>query len=287
MKELTIADRHDDAKSFNDDVQYYLKKLDKIMKTYSEKAPSKKGFLGWFKKSFNPVTNIPLPGDPGFSGKTPGASANDATSAARGMTVNRYPGMDPRYKYKAFGSLTDQEKLAASHAFGERDMHDHLYPVDESGALVHGTRWRAPAQVMARMKSAPQAGSKTPVGATGAPKIPPQHKRGAAVKINAPGHPLHGQFGIVELPNPSMPNKISVRVRQRGIYQNAYVDPHQVSLSREAPASSKTTAPVPTKPAGNSGAVPVKKSETSKRSVRSIKQPETTRKKKSSDSRKK
>jgi hypothetical protein len=41
----------------------------------------------------------------------------------------------------------------------------------------------------------------------------PHHQRDAAVRINSPGHTMHGKLGIVEGVNPSIgKNKIAVRM---------------------------------------------------------------------------
>lgn len=171
------------------------------------------------------------------------AKADDASKK-----VNNNPGRDSRFEYKQFNTLNPTDQIKARHAFGhsKEPMEKYHYAVEpKSGQMVHGQRWLAPdsppeASVAVRSASKPEA----PKMPGSEPGIMPQHKAGAAVVINAPGHDFHGSLGIVQMPNPSMESQIKVKVRNRsaGRFEDTYVQPHQVLLNKPIKKSQTTSS---------------------------------------------
>jgi hypothetical protein len=131
------------------------------------------------------------------------------------------PGQDPRYKYKAIHELSSEDQARAYHKFQNKEMGRYLYPVDESGTLVHGTRAPMPKDKIIAPK---------PLSAE-YQQLKPHHLRDSAVRINAPGHPAHGKLGIVQGSNPMQGGKIEVKMGT-GSSQVAHFHPDQVQPSR-------------------------------------------------------
>lgn len=132
--------------------------------------------------------------------------------------INRAPGMDPRYQYKPFHELKQEDKQRAHYAFNGKDMENYHYPTQQ-GNFVHGTRALRPAN---------QEGAQPPKGDSNS-YMKPEHKVNADVKIDHPENKeLHGQRGFIRMPNPNMPGKVRVQLGT----QVAYLNPDQVKLAK-------------------------------------------------------
>lgn len=143
------------------------------------------------------------------------------------QTVVQYPGRDPRYDYKAFHEMNTEEQTAALNAFrhSKDPVADYHYAFDQvTGQLVHGQRWLRPSEAKNRQGKPKVMPNKNPL---------PQHMPGATVTISSPGHTFHGHSAEVQRPNPQMPGKIRVKVknRQTNRVEDAYVLPHEVGLT--------------------------------------------------------
>ena len=207
------------ADNFHAEIKPYLEKLDTLVsdaKNASEAKPKKSKMLSLLRRSeLENMTEEEL--EKALLVTIPGTKpAKIATKVA----ADRQPGKDSRYDYKPFHELSHDDQVKATHAFQDRDMGNHHYPVDkETGSFVHGaTRWLQPA-------SAP----KQAVNTKGL--VAPEHRNGAYVKINAEGSPYHGKAGIVKMPHPNFPGKIPVQVGLKD-HQVEYFSPHQVSLNK-------------------------------------------------------
>lgn len=217
VKELTTSGKHTEAKEFNAQAQDMLLKLDGIMKHKSKFKKSER-----LAKMGSGTNKTPNPSR-WQSGKT--AYPNEK------QKINHNPGQDRRYDYKPIHQMNPSDQTKAAHAFGEKDMQSFHYPHDKkTGDFVHGTRWRAPESKAA----APRANEPFPPISPTMGKIPPQHKPGAGIRIKQDGHEHHNKLGIVQQPNPSMPGKIAVRIQTKGMFQNVFMEPHQVQLSKLA-----------------------------------------------------
>lgn len=144
---------------------------------------------------------------------------------AQDAKVNKNPGRDPRYAYKPFHALSTEQQTVALGAFrhSSESMDNYHYATDpKTGQIVHGQRWLA---------NAPQANQhKSKISE---PKTPmPQHAVGAGVTIQSVGHKHHGAYGEVQRPNPQMPGKIRVKVKNKETnrFEDTYVAPHEVGL---------------------------------------------------------
>lgn len=114
---------------------------------------------------------------------------------------------NPRYQYKGFHELHPEDRQRILGMSGNPSMypgmdhHKYVYPTDQSGRLVHSQRVMAPeghdvAAAHAAMQESAPKGSK--------------FTEGQGIRVDSPGHELHGKLGIVQMPHPSYPNKISV-----------------------------------------------------------------------------
>ncbi len=232
LKDLTMNDRHDEAAAFSKRVTPYFEKLDSIIKSKSS-----------IKKSFG--AGVPM------SSASAARKEFNATGSLSPMKVNRNPGQDPRYGYKAFHELSRKDQERATHAFGGKDMESHFYPTDKnSGEFVHGTRWKQPGtapkannQGPAMNIPSPQAGSLQsapkatehfpPVSTSSASGVvPPEQMPGSGVRIHSPGTQNHERLGIVQRPNPNMPGKVPIQIRGKERFETVFVEPHEVRLSR-------------------------------------------------------
>lgn len=131
------------------------------------------------------------------------------------------PGQDPRYKYKPIHELSGEDQAIAYHKFQSKEMGQYLYPVDEAGALVHAARSPLPKEKVVTPK---------PLSAE-YQQLKPHHLKDSAVRISAPGHPMHGKLGIVQGANPMMGGKIQVKMGTSGA-QVMHFAPDQVQPSR-------------------------------------------------------
>ena len=208
------------AASFHDEMTPYFDKLDKIIseakKTSEAKKPPLSRFLSRLRRS--EVDNMTEEELEKAIMAIPGTKP---AKIATKVEVDRQPGRDPRYNYKPFHDLSHEDQVKATHAFQDRDMGNHHYPVDkQTGEFVHGaTRWLQP-------KSAPQA---TP--SSQGVVVAPEHRAGASVRINSEGSPHHGKLGIVKMPNPHFPGKVPVQVGIKD-HQVEYFEPGQVKLNK-------------------------------------------------------
>lgn len=122
------------------------------------------------------------------------------------MTLSK-PAGNPRYEYKGLHELHPEDRQRVLGRAGNpsmyagKDHHKFVYPTDSSGRLVHSQRIAAPAHhdFAAAQASAQES----------------QHKghqlsEGQGVRIDQPGHELHGKLGMVQLPHPLFPDKINV-----------------------------------------------------------------------------
>lgn len=114
---------------------------------------------------------------------------------------------NPRYEYKGLHELNPEDRQRVLGRAGNRPMypgkehHKFLYPTDSSGSLVHSGRVAAPAShdfaaAHASMQESEFKGKKL--------------SEGQGVRMNQPGHELHGKLGVVQPPHPSFPDKIHV-----------------------------------------------------------------------------
>lgn len=133
----------------------------------------------------------------------------------------KVPGQDPRYKYKAIHELSSADQASAYHKFQNKQMGQYLYPVDEKGGLVHASRAPMPKDKVSTPKPLSSEYN----------KLQPHHLRDSSVRINAPGHPMHGKLGIVQGADPSKGGKVTVRVGTGGA-EVMHFDPEQVGPSR-------------------------------------------------------
>ena len=216
VKELTESGKHDEATSFNTEAQKLLKRLDGIMKRTKNFWPSRTKKSETANNDLNKVdVKKPYPN----------------LASTQKKTLNTHPGFNPNVDYKAFHELSPEDKKKALHAFGQKDMESHLYAHDrKSGEMIHGQRWKAPAEMLKERK--PKANEPFSFVDPVRPQISPQHRQGAGVRVNAQGHEMHGKLGIVQLPNPNVPNKVGVRLENNGRFETHYFDHDQVSLSK-------------------------------------------------------
>ena len=205
--------------NFPKEMAPYFEKLDSLIseaknKTEINQAPKKSFFSKLFGKNDQDHLEESLE-------KITPANFNSNININDKVKVDRQPGKDSRYNYKPFNELKHEDQIRATHAFQNKNMTGHHYPVDkETGSFVHGaTRWLQP-------KSAPQA---TP--ADQKVLIDPEHRVGASVRINAEGSPHHGKLGVVKLPSPYFKGKIAVQVGIKD-HQTEYFEPSQVKLNK-------------------------------------------------------
>lgn len=114
---------------------------------------------------------------------------------------------NPRYEYKGLHQLHPEDRQRVLGRSGNpamyagKEHHKFLYPTDSSGRLVHSSRIAAPghhdfAAAKASMEGSEFKGNK--------------YSEGQGVRVDQPGHELHGKLGMVQTPHPEFPDKISV-----------------------------------------------------------------------------
>lgn len=214
---LNEAGYPENAKKFASDIHPYLEKLDQIIdhaKSQNTKPQKKAKFFDFLRRS--ELENMTEEELEKALEMIPGTKPSKITTK---VAADRQPGKDSRYNYKPFHELSHEDQIKATHAFQDKDMGGHHYPVDkETGSFVHGaTRWLQP-------KSAAR-----PTDTKGL--VAPEHRNGAYVRINAEGSPFHGKTGIVKMPHPNFPGKVPVQVGLKD-HQVEYFSPHQVSLNK-------------------------------------------------------
>lgn len=145
---------------------------------------------------------------------------------------------NPRYQYKGLHELhaEDQQRVLGRAGnpsmYAGKDHHKFLYPTDSSGRLVHSQRIAAPAHhdfaaAHAAMQESQFKGH--------------QFSEGQGVRVNQPGHELHGKLGIVQAPNPSFPDKVQVGFAGG---KSEFMDHSMIQPSRGAPQVQKAKATV-------------------------------------------
>lgn len=116
------------------------------------------------------------------------------------------PSGNPRYSYKGLHELhpEDRQKVlgmsGSPSIYPGADHHKFVYPTDSSGRLVHSQRISAPA---GHDFEAAKASMQESSGGI-------KYSEGQGVRVHDPAHELHGKLGLVQLPNPSYPNKVQV-----------------------------------------------------------------------------
>lgn len=204
VKALTVDGKHDEAVSFNTAAQRYLKHIDSLIKESEEKVAANRA------EDAAAASERKQSGGGGF-----------------GKSERLKKSFNPNYDYKHYHDLSAEDRVRAAHAFNERDMESHYYPVDrDSGELAHAPRFTAD---MLRRRGVSVSAPKSKVAP--AKLIPANQRVGARVRVNSPDHPHHGRSGIVQIPHPSMMDKVNVRVSTKeGRFESAYLSPHQVEL---------------------------------------------------------
>lgn len=153
-----------------------------------------------------------------FVPSSPARKEYNQTSSLKPMQMTK-PGQDPRYSYKKIHELSpaDQEKAQQSYPHLKTNMGRYLFPTDsKTGELAHA-------------RVAPYEGSSAPA-ASNYSELKPEHTKGTAVRINAPGHEQHGKLGIMQGKHPSYGNKVGVKMGPSE-FHTIYVEPHHVQLS--------------------------------------------------------
>lgn len=127
---------------------------------------------------------------------------------------------DPKLAYKMLHELKSDQQDQVQQKYPQGSHSRYAYPVHrETGELAHGQRIPLPPGMAVRAQSAAFK------------ELKPEHRTGAFVQINAPGHAAHGRKGIVMAPNPNLPGKVGVQVGATKAHA-LYVDPHQVKVSK-------------------------------------------------------
>lgn len=203
---LKTMGQHDESKKYMDAFQEHVSRINSLMSRKAKKSECSEDHqkmdvckCGYMRKS-EPMEKI----EP----KQPIKS----------------PGQDPRYHYKPIHELSDADQAAAYHKFSGKDIARYMYPVDkETGALVHASRAPLPADkpMVPRPLSADYQ------------KLGPHHQRDSSIRINAPGHPMHGKLGVVAGANPAMGGKIAVKMGTSAA-SIMHFDPEQVKPSQPA-----------------------------------------------------
>jgi hypothetical protein len=219
-KALSEAEYPETAQKFADEMAPYFEKLDSVIEQAKAAKPPKKSVLSrvFGKSEIDNMTDeelekalIIIPG-------------TKPAKVSTKVEVDRQPGKDPRYDYKPFHELGHDDQIKATHAFQDKDMGSHHYPVEkDGGAFVHGaTRWK---------QITPQA---TPEDHK--VLVAPEHRAGAYVRINAEGTPHHSKVGIVRMPHPNFPGKVPVQVGIKD-HEVEYFEPHEVKLNKSTQAN--------------------------------------------------
>jgi hypothetical protein len=138
------------------------------------------------------------------------------------MTVG---GVKPQkgYNYKPIHELHPDDQSSVQSKFAG-DYARYAYATHpDTGRLAHAMTGRVPLQ----------PGQAVRAQSSSFKELKPEHKRGAFVKINKPGHPSHEKKGIVLGPHPELPGKIRVQVGHTEAH-SVYVDHNEVALSKPA-----------------------------------------------------
>jgi len=243
---LSSGERHNEAAKFNAKIAPMFTHLEKVLSKMpksvgqhiagiADKAKAVVGNITKPKKLTKAARDLgpALPTRPAVFG---GTQEPDKTV----MPQNRNPGRDARFTYKPYHELTPDNQMKAQMAFrhSKDAMENYHYAHDpKSGDMVHGSRWLAPKDPpQAKMGAKAQPGlAVEPPQANEAVKVLPQHMPGAAVHINSHGHEHNGRFGEVQQPNPQMPGTVRIKIKgqKSGRFEDAYVQPHEVKLSKE------------------------------------------------------
>lgn len=138
------------------------------------------------------------------------------------MQVNHTPGFKPNKTYKLFHELAPEDQYRALKTYGEKEMHQHQYPVDESGKFAGGQR----AKLAEKTTGTPEPEASVP----SLKNLEPQHREGAHVLVPYEGDTVHGiSEGLSHIPN-----KVRVRVfdKKTKIPTSIHLDYHEVKMAK-------------------------------------------------------
>ena len=151
-----------------------------------------------------------------LGGKKAKKSDSDLNEIAKGVflkadkistTMKLGQSGNPRYEYKGLHELHPEDRQRVLGRSGNpamyagKEHHKFLYPTDSSGRLVHSSRIAAPGHhdfsaAKAAMDESEFKGHK--------------YSEGQGVRVDLPGHELHGKLGMVQTPHPAFPDKVGV-----------------------------------------------------------------------------
>lgn len=169
-------------------------------------------------------------------------------------SVGRYgmrlakPSKNSNYSYKHFNDLTPDQKVAAKQKFeGAPDIEKYHYPLNQDGSVAHASRWLDPTPTASNASNPSMKPSNTIASSApeaGAPKsdLSTHHKRDSAVRIVSQGHEHDGKVGVVQAPNPYYPDKVHVKINEKGGKQTSiFVKPQEAYPSKSSPVSKSET----------------------------------------------